>query len=380
MSVFVHRLALGGAGPRVAIKDVIDIAGLPTVCGSRAREHATPAKHHAAVVERLLAAGCRIIGKVTLHELAFGVTGINPWAGTPVNPLDRGRIPGGSSSGSAVAVAAGEADIAIGTDTGGSIRVPAACCGVFGLKPSFGRISRQGILPAISSLDCVGPLARDMAGIIHAMACLEPGFAPARAGAPRIGRLDLEANPVILAAIDTALDLSGLAVVPMSLPSMGNAFDAALAIINNETYAAFGDLLATGLLNDDVAKRLAAAARTTTAAVLQAEAIRIQFREEVDALLQKVDVLALPTLPDFPPRLEDAWNDRSGVALTAFVRPFNLSGHPALTIPVPTTAGFPTGLQLVGRAGEDALLCALGERLHAAAAGTNPAPGVPLHV
>src|ERR1019366_8897632 len=142
-AAFVLRLELGGEGPRVAVKDSIDIAGYPTRAGSAAFAAAAPALHHAAVVQALLDRGCRIVGKTNMHELAYGVTGINRWSGTPRNPRYPDRIPGGSSSGSAVAVAAGAVaaaapsdpphvgppvDFALGTDTGGSIRIPAACC------------------------------------------------------------------------------------------------------------------------------------------------------------------------------------------------------------------------------------------------------------
>ena len=151
---FAKRLDLGGAGPSVLVKDVIDIEGFPTVAGSKARRDVAPADRHADVVVILLSAGCRIVGKAKMHELAFGVTGINEWAGTPPNPAYPDLIPGGSSSGSASAVAAGLCDFSIGTDTGGSIRVPAACCGIVGLKPTFGRLSRRGrdALPQLARL------------------------------------------------------------------------------------------------------------------------------------------------------------------------------------------------------------------------------------
>lgn len=146
----------GGDGPRVAVKDVIDIAGTPTRAGSRALADRPAAATHARAVQHLLDAGCRIVGKANMHELAFGMTGVNDWTGTPVNPRYPNLVPGGSSSGSATAVAAGLWDWALGTDTGSSIRAPAACCGVVGLKPTFGRLSRHGLTPENSSLDCVG--------------------------------------------------------------------------------------------------------------------------------------------------------------------------------------------------------------------------------
>ncbi|HEY9557970.1 MAG TPA: amidase, partial [Acidimicrobiales bacterium] len=150
MSTWILRLdaPAGATGPRVAVKDLIDVAGTPTTgANPTVAAAAAPAEVDAACLAGLRAAGAVIVGKTNLHELAFGGTGINPWYGTPENPLDPSRIPGGSSSGSAVAVATGEADIAIGTDTAGSIRTPSACCGTVGLKPTHGRISVEGVRP-----------------------------------------------------------------------------------------------------------------------------------------------------------------------------------------------------------------------------------------
>ncbi|WP_332817445.1 amidase [Sphingopyxis sp.] len=368
MTTFVERLDIGGDGLRVAIKDVIDIAGVPTRCGSAALADAPRAPAHAVVVDRLLDAGCRIVGKVVLHELAFGVTGINNGSGTPINPAYPDYIPGGSSSGSAVAVAAGEADIALGTDTGGSIRVPATCCGIIGIKPSFGLLDRTGASPAETSLDCIGPFARKMADIEFAMKALAPDFVSEGPADWRVGRLAVTADPAIDGAIDAALALSGLEVALAGAPGMAAAFDAGLAIINRETFMAFGHLLPSGLIGEDVAERLTAAARTTDGQVEAAELVRTRFQAEIDALLDRFDVLALPTLPTFPPRLEGAGADLSAVSLTALVRPFNLSGHPALSLPVRAAEGLPAGLQLVARRGRDALLCAVGTHLERAIA------------
>lgn len=362
MTMFVERLEIGGPGLRVAVKDTIDIAGVPTRCGSRALVDAPAAAVHATVVARLLQVGCRIIGKTVLHELAFGVTGLNGRM-TPVNPLYPDRIPGGSSSGSAAAVAAGIADIALGTDTGGSIRIPATCCGVIGLKPSFGRLDRTGVAPATTTLDCVGPFASRMTDIISAMTAMDPGFGPDTARDWRIGRIGAIADPVIDETIDAVLGASGLKIESVDVPDLDGAFAAGLAVINRETFAAFGHLLETGLIGEDVAIRLAAAGRTTDDEVAAAERVRIRFRAAIDALLDRFDVLALPTMPVFPPLLADAATDPSAVSLTALVRPFNLSGHPALSLPVRTRQGLPSGLQLVARQGSDALLCAVGQHL-----------------
>ena len=177
MSTWILRLDAPGAGPKVAIKDLIDVAGTPTTgaCAVLAAM-AEPADVDARCLAGLRAADVAIAGKTNLHELAAGGTGINPHFGTPVNPFDPALIPGGSSSGNAVALATGEVDIAIGTDTAGSIRTPSACCGTVGLKATWGRIPTTGVWPLAPSLDTVGAMARDVAGVTLGMQLLEPGF------------------------------------------------------------------------------------------------------------------------------------------------------------------------------------------------------------
>src|SRR5579863_3289362 len=358
-AIFIQRLQLGDQGPTVAVKDSIDIAGVPTRLGSACFADAPPAREHAAVVTAVLAAGCRILGTTSLHELAYGLTGINPWSGTPLNPRAPERVPGGSSSGSAVAVAAGLVDFALATDTGGSIRVPCACCGVYGLKPTYGRVSRNGVHPRASTLDCVGPIAGDMAMLERAMAAIDASFT--REPAPRrasVGWVEVEASAQVRAAARDALERGGLRLRPVTLPSFAAAFAAGLAIISAETWAAYGYLVERPQLGADVRARLLKSREITAAQMADAEAMRLRFHAEVDAALAEVDALALPTLPDVPLTLAAAADARAAVRSSALVRPFNLSGHPAITLPV-SAAGLPAGLQLVGRAGEDAALCAL---------------------
>jgi amidase len=361
--VFIERMELGGSGLRVAVKDSIDIAGFPTRLGSACLSDAAPASQHAAVVEALLKAGCRIVGKTNLHELAYGVTGINRWSGTPVNPRALGRVPGGSSSGSAVAVAAELVDFALGNDTGGSIRIPAACCGVVGFKPSFGRLSRQGIHPAHSTLDCVGPLARDVPMIEHAMSMIDRSFrlqaAPSRA---TVGWVQVEADPAITSAARAVVEGTDVTLRCISLPSFGAAFAAGLTIISAETWAAYGHLVECERLGTDVRTRLLASRDITSAEVAAADMVRRAFQAEIDQALTQVDALALPTLPEPPLDLAAAGDARAALRTTSLVRPFNLSGHPAITLPL-TVDGLPAGLQLVGRARQDEALCALARSL-----------------
>src|ERR1700722_10842011 len=212
MTTFITRYDTTGSGIRLAVKDLIDMAGEPTTAGCRAvAEKAAPAAADAACLAGAREAGARIVGKTNLHELALGVTGVNEWYGTPVNPLDPGLVPGGSSSGSAVAVATGEADVAYGSDTGGSVRIPAAWCGTTGLKTTWGRIPLEGVWPLAPSFDTVGPMARSVGGLVTGMQLLEPGFtvAEARSADLSVGRLAIEADPLITSALDRALGLAG---------------------------------------------------------------------------------------------------------------------------------------------------------------------------
>jgi len=369
MSTFISEFLLGGNGKRVAIKDSIDIAGHPTRSGSRAFADAPVATKNAEVVDAILAAGWQIVGKTNLHELAFGVTGINDWTGTPINPQAPDRVPGGSSSGSASAVAAGLADIAIGTDTGGSVRVPAACCGVAGLKPTYGRVSRVGAHPLESSLDCVGPFARSMDDLITAMQVICPGFNVQ--GLPgdgiKVGFLDVACDAHLQASLGAAADRAGWRRSHLQLSEFEAAFAAGLTVINVENWAAFGHLTGKGLIGADVESRLLAASRTTGEELAHAEAVRSRFTRQVDAALEDYAVLLLPTLPTLPPTLGEARAGSKAVAgMTPLVRPFNLSGHPALTVPVELDCGgLKVGLQIVGRKGQDELVCAFGAQLQA---------------
>lgn len=366
MTIWVQGLAIGPEdGLRVAVKDTIDIAGLPTQAGSAALADAPPASANAEIVDKLLAAGCRIVGKTVLHELAFGVTGINDWAGTPDNPHYPGVIPGGSSSGSAAAVAAGLADIAIGTDTGGSIRIPAACCGVWGLKPTFGRVSRRGVMPAQTTLDCVGPFASSADSITAAMEILAPGFAPVSLPHARIALVAGLADPAVDDRVKAAVSDARFSLRSAELRHMDEAFSAGLSVINSETWAAVGHLVETGKVGTDVATRLTAASRVGAEELREAEKVRAIFSAEVDRILEEVDAIVLPTLPNPPPTVAGAATDRSAVNLTRLVRPFNLSGHPALAMPLAPLANSPISLQIVGRKGNDETVCAIGQMIAA---------------
>lgn len=361
---FVERFTLGEGSLSFAVKDTLNVAGYRTQAGCPALAQTPAAAQHASVVETLLASGCRLAGKTTLHELAFGVTGINAWGGTPVNPLYPTLIPGGSSSGSAAVVAAGEVDFSLGTDTGGSVRMPAACCAILGLKPGYGVLSREGVLPADSSLDCVGLFARDAQVLRQALNRLNVPVASPISDFPDVTFI-AAAQPEIDAQLVQFLTDANVEPQCAELDSLADAHRAGIAIISHENWQAFNPLLATGAVSADVATRIRAGETVSQQTLQDAEQVRQRFTADVDALLAKTPLLALATLPELPPTLAEAADPLSVVNLTRLVRPFNLSGHPALTIPAGELRGRPIALQLVARKGAEGLLVQAAEWLTA---------------
>jgi amidase len=358
-----------GSGLRVAVKDLIDMAGLPTTAGCRAvADTARPARQDAACIAGLRAAmgrgEARFVGKTNLHELAYGISGVNHAFGTPVNPLDPRRVPGGSSSGSATAVAAGEADVAYGTDTGGSIRIPAACCGIAGLKTTWGRVSLDGVRPLAPSLDTVGPMADDVSGLIAGMALLEPGFA-VTAGAPQtVGRLEIDADPAINSAVDSALRAAGFAVQPVTIPELREVMAASFALLDAQAWASNAGLFgrAADRIGDDVRDRLRQASTITDARLSAARAQITRWRATLDGIWRRVELLAVPTLLGFPPLIDEA---QAMFKIRGMTSPVNVAGLPALALPVPANGPravngpLPASIQLIGPANsEDRLLAA----------------------
>ena len=362
MSTFITRLDATGDGPRLAVKDIIDVAGVPTTAGSRALERqARPAERDAACLGGARQAGARIVGKTNLHELAMLPLGTNQWFGTPVNPLDPALIPGGSSSGSATAVANGDADVAYGSDTGGSVRIPAACCGIAGLKTTFGRISRDGVWPLAPSLDTVGPMATTIGGLVTGMQLLEPGFQPGPSPARRVGRLRTTGQPEIEAAVDAALRAAELEVVDLDWDGFelgGNCFT---AIFFEEAWESDHGLAEDHPteVGDDIHQGLAMVDlfRPTAAATLQQLP---GWRRSLLDLFDQVELLALPTLPIFPPRIDAVGGDAMlpvVIDITRHVSLFNAAGTPCSAQPVPAVnSALPASLQVVGPLDGEALL------------------------
>jgi amidase len=350
---FISKTALTGSSQlRLAVKDMIDVAGFVTTAGSQAiADRADAAQEHAECVSLCLAGGAEVVGKTNLHELAIYATGINPWFGTPRNPLDASLIPGGSSSGSAVAVACDEADVALGTDTGGSIRIPAACCGVTGLKPTYGRVSLRGVRPLAPSLDTVGPMARDISMLTRGWELLNPHPPVAARPARLVGRIRTAGVPAIEQAIDSALRESGLDVTLVDMPDPRMAHESFSAIFDAELWNCDHSLLdLPEELGDDVEIAIRSGAGSVpylAAAQMAGRAWRTKLLD----LFQSAELLVLPTIPVFPPTLTQARIDPRGVIsdLVRHTSPFNLAGLPALALPIPVkSSAIPASMQLVG--------------------------------
>jgi amidase len=363
-------MADDGVGPRLAVKDCIDVAGAATTAGCPVvAEMAEPADIDAAVVASAREAGARIVGKTGLTELCWSAAGVNAWSGTPVNPRDPRRLPGGLSSGSAVAVATGEADVAFGTDTGGSVRVPAACCGVAGLKTAFGRVSVKGVYPLAPSLDTVGPLGPDVAAVELGMRLLEPGFTvPDGPPALVAGRIMVTGfgdgvDPVIDAAVDRALEAAGVAVTRLPAWDVGPAREAIADLIDREGFLANAYLMPyLRQLSPHVRVNMERGARLSRADQATAERTRATVRAAFESLLADFPVLVLPTLAGEPPLL-----GARPFPLTALTLPANLAGLPALALPVPGADGMIASIQVIGRSEEQVL--AFGRVVESALAG-----------
>lgn len=391
-------------GVPVAIKDLIAIEGVPMTAGSSFLGR-DPSPASATVVRRLEDAGAIVLGTTALHEFALGMTGVNPHGRTPRNPWDRDRIAGGSSSGSAVAVAAGLAAAAVGTDTGGSIRIPAALCGIVGLKPTFGRVSRHGVLPLAASFDTVGPMARsveDAALMLEAMAGhdeadLQSSPAPvdpytaALASAPdvRVGRLsgpyvEADLDPTVAEAVEEAARAcsdAGFSVRPVTLRTIESAHQAQLTVLLAEAAAyhraAYPDRETA--YGPDVRALLSQGAATAPEAVSAARAALAGLQAEVAALQRETPILLTPAVPIGAPPIADV--DFAGTrwqeirrALGRFSRLFNATGLPALVIPAGLTGdGLPVAVQLAAPPLAEGLLLAVARRLERALSWTAPA-------
>lgn len=329
MVTFITPMSGRGTGPRLAVKDAIDVEGVPTTAGSRAVLWLP--SQDAPVVQRMRAGGAQLVGKTNLTELCRMPDGVNPHFGTPVNPLDRERVPGGSSSGSAVALASGEADMALGTDTGGSIRIPAACCGVWGLKPTHGLLPLEGVFPFAPSLDVVGPMAASAESLAEAMRLLLPGFKAAAEMPLRVGRVRVPVADRVEVAVDAALRRLGVEVRPVEVGGWEEAARACRPITRAEGWDSQGHLLGAAGLSPAVNGYIARSRERHPERLAASRIFARGWRRTLLEALVAVDVLALPTLVDVPPTLVQA----DSFDFTRLTFPVNLAGLPALAVPLP---------------------------------------------
>ncbi len=367
------------AGIPISVKDLCDVAGYTTLAGSRALEHRPPAAADAAVVARLRAAGAVIVGTTNINEFALGVVGVNPHYGTPRNPWDRatGRIPGGSSAGAAVSVTDGMAAAALGTDTAGSIRVPAGLCGLVGFKPTVGRIPTEGVFPLSFTLDSVGPLARSVA-CCASLDAVFAGTAPsplrpapvahAKIAVPDSLALD-DLDEAVSAAFQSALarlSAAGAQIVEIDFPELNE-----IAGIHRhgtipiaEGYALHRELLESrGHLCDAmIAERLRGGAKITAADYIAMLEGRAALSKRADRVTADYDAVAMPTVPIIAPPITDFTEDRDRwMAANALILRntvvANFLGRCAITLPCQAAGEAPVGLMLMGeRMGDRALL------------------------
>ena len=344
-------------GVPYALKDNFDTRGIPTTCGSRIFAGRIPGGD-SAVFTRLTAAGAVLMGKTGMHEFAYGITSSNSSFGDIRNPHDPARIPGGSSGGSGVAVAADLVFFAMGTDTGGSIRVPASYCGCVGFKPAYGRLSRSGVFPLGFSLDTVGPLTRtasDAALVMNAL--LDHPYPAPPAKSPRIGVprnfFREHVAPSVASAYDNALrhaEQLGARLVEITVPDPAELNSIGRLILLCEASAALQPYLNRREEFGADVLTLVEQGRTVAATdYINAQRLRRIYQKRWAQLWENADVVFTPTIPIQAPLIGESNVDGEDVRLasTRFVRPFNVLGLPALSIPFSTSI-LPVGLQLVG--------------------------------
>jgi aspartyl-tRNA(Asn)/glutamyl-tRNA(Gln) amidotransferase subunit A len=373
--IFITETAPADDGTTLAIKDLFDTAAVRTTYGSAVFADHVP-DSTAEAVRRLERAGYTSVGKANLHEFAWGITSENPHYGWVPNPIADGRIAGGSSGGSAAALAAGVADAALGTDSAGSIRIPAACCGITGFKPTFGLVPVGGCFPLAKSFDHAGPMARDVAGCARMMAALAPdletvtldSLADLSVGVAWTDRADL----LVRERVEAAAALFAGAR-PIDVPLPGSVYPA----FSREAIEVHADLFREhrGLYGENVATKLERAAALTDAEVDAAWAERDRYRERIAAATEDVDLVICPTLEMVaPPAGVGDLALRERVIRLTF--PWSVVGAPVLALPCgPAELGLPASAQLVGRPGDDALVLAAGALLEREIAGRAGASG-----
>jgi aspartyl-tRNA(Asn)/glutamyl-tRNA(Gln) amidotransferase subunit A len=373
--IFLARPDRPPGGVRLAVKDLFDTAGLTTTYGSVIFRDHVPDRT-AASVTLLERAGYANVGKTNLHEFAYGTTSENEHFGTVPNPIAPGRVAGGSSGGNAAALAAGLVDAALGSDSGGSVRIPSACCGTVGFKPTYGLVPLDGCFPLAPSFDHAGPMARDVAGCEQMMRALAPGLVTTTVDsldAVAVGVAWTEfAEPLVRARVEAAAALfprRGRLELPFATETYG-VFAREVAQVHADLWPRHRDSY-----GPDLASKVDRAMRVTDADYEAARRARERYRDRLAELTAPFDLILTPTLRRVAPptgigdlKLRDE--------LIRFTYPFNAIGAPALALPCgPAEDGLPASVQLVGPPGADALVLAVGAVLERALAEARAAEG-----
>jgi aspartyl-tRNA(Asn)/glutamyl-tRNA(Gln) amidotransferase subunit A len=363
VSVFLARPEHVGEGIPLVVKDLFDTAGLRTTYGSKLFADHVPDRTAEAVV-RLEAAGYVDVGKTNLHEFAYGISSSNPHFGDVPNPAAPGRTAGGSSAGSGAALAAGLADAALGTDSGGSIRIPAACCGVVGFKPSRGLVPLDGCFPLAPTFDHAGPMGRDVQTCARMLEVLAPRYARAELGS--LDELEVGvawlglADPLVRARVEAAADRfpRGRSVEFPLLEGVAAVFMREAAESHRGLFPEHADAY-----GENVRSKLERCLRVTDAEHERGLRNLDAYRERAAEAMQGLDLLLTPTLPFVaPPAFSDDREMRE--PMIRFTYPFNALGWPALALPCgPAEDGLPASVQLAAPAGEDARVIAAGSLL-----------------
>jgi 1-carboxybiuret hydrolase len=382
------------AGVPFAVKNLFDIAGLPTLAGSKINRERTPADHDSTLIARLEAAGGVLVGALNMGEYAYDFTGENAHDGPSRNPHDRARMSGGSSGGCGAAVAGGLVPLALGSDTNGSIRVPSSFCGLFGLKPTYGRLSRAHTFPFVASLDHLGPFARtvgDLAlsyDVMQGADADDPAMArrPAEPALPRLGQgiaglkvavaggyFRRGAFPEALAAVKRVADGLG-ARIEVELPEAHRARAAAYLITASEGAALHLDRLKTraGDFDPDVRDRLIAGAMIPAAPVVKAQKFRRWFRARVLALFDNVDAILAPATPCTAPAIGQKSFVLDGVEMPLrpnigiHTQPISFIGLPVVAVPVAAPGGMPIAVQVIAAPWREDVALRLAHALEAA--------------
>lgn len=357
LNAFISLSEESGAGTVVAVKDLVDVAGMVTTAGGIILPK-TPAAEDAPVVKRIRGQGCVVVGKANLHEFAFGVTSTNPHYGAVRNPHDPSRVAGGSSGGSAVAVAAGMSDWAIGSDTGGSIRIPASFCGVVGFKPELGSIDTTGVFPLSRSLDTLGPLAADVAGAARAYSMMSGEEVPVdeshepKLAVPRgwVSGLDEQTS--------RAWELVARDLPEVDFPDRKRLAEVGLMILMVEAstlHRRWVDEFPEKY-GADVLSHLRRGLEILAVDFAEALEALPRLRQEAQVAMKGIDALIVPATAIVAAPI-GAGNEAREPS-TRFTRPFNTTGQPVVAVPAPVR-GLPVGIQVVGRSNTGAIGAAL---------------------